>query len=249
MPGRLGAGLRGNRPDSGRRRLRSHVHGAGGDWEYKVALNHSWDENYGANSAHGHNILLSLARRGTVKFDYDHKTHWVTDNRQRADRHGAGQLPVRARLPRRLAARLPALVAPGPRRRRHLHVRDAPASRPATTRPRSPSTRAGTRTTAPAAARRRQHPLHRLGAEPARHLPFDSHHARPTDPGRARRRQQRRVGRPAPRLAGHALPRAAGRGPAGHAVDPTLPHVPRRRDRREAARLRRRTQRPADHRR
>ncbi len=40
-----------------------------------------------------------------------------------------GQLPVRARLPGRLAAGLPALVAPGPRRRRHVHVLDDGASR------------------------------------------------------------------------------------------------------------------------
>ena len=40
------------------------------------------------------------------------------------DRGRAGQLPVGARLPRRLDARLPALVARGSRRRRHLHLRD-----------------------------------------------------------------------------------------------------------------------------
>ena len=40
------------------------------------------------------------------------------------DRRRAGQLPVRARLPGGLGSHLPALVARGPRRRRHLHVRD-----------------------------------------------------------------------------------------------------------------------------
>jgi len=52
-----------------------------GDWEYKVALNDSWDENYGANATpNGSNILLSLVDPADVKFYYDHKSHWVTDN-------------------------------------------------------------------------------------------------------------------------------------------------------------------------
>ena len=45
------------------------------------------------------------------------------------DRRRAGQLPVRARLPGRLGSGLPALVAPGSRRRRDLHVRDDRAAR------------------------------------------------------------------------------------------------------------------------
>ena len=53
----------------------------GGDWEYKVALNDTWDESYGANAAlGGGNIPLSLANPTDVKFYYDHKSHWVTDN-------------------------------------------------------------------------------------------------------------------------------------------------------------------------
>jgi glucoamylase len=52
-----------------------------GDWEYKAALNDSWDENYGANAQlNGDNIPLHLADPTDVKFYYDHKTHWVTDN-------------------------------------------------------------------------------------------------------------------------------------------------------------------------
>ncbi|MCB9451529.1 MAG: pullulanase-type alpha-1,6-glucosidase [Anaerolineaceae bacterium] len=51
-----------------------------GDYEYKAALNGSWDENYGANAeAGGANVALSLAEDMTVTFLYDHKTHWVTD--------------------------------------------------------------------------------------------------------------------------------------------------------------------------
>lgn len=52
-----------------------------GTWEYKTALNASWDENYGAGAArNGPNIPLSLAAETSVKFYYDHATHWVTDN-------------------------------------------------------------------------------------------------------------------------------------------------------------------------
>jgi hypothetical protein len=52
-----------------------------GAWEYKAALNNSWDENYGAHATQdGPNIPLSLSELTDVKFYYDHKTHWVTDN-------------------------------------------------------------------------------------------------------------------------------------------------------------------------
>ncbi len=52
-----------------------------GSYEYKAALNDSWTENYGANATqNGANIPLSLGADEAVKFYYDHKTHWVTDN-------------------------------------------------------------------------------------------------------------------------------------------------------------------------
>ncbi|MGB5552369.1 MAG: pullulanase-type alpha-1,6-glucosidase [Thermoanaerobaculia bacterium] len=52
-----------------------------GDWEYKAALNDSWDENYGENATQdGPNIGLSLVEATDVKFYYSHETHWVTDN-------------------------------------------------------------------------------------------------------------------------------------------------------------------------
>ncbi len=53
-----------------------------GSWEYKTALNNSWDEDYGANAAPGgNNIALNLAAETAVKFYYDHKSHWITDNK------------------------------------------------------------------------------------------------------------------------------------------------------------------------
>ncbi len=52
-----------------------------GAWQYKVALNGGWTENYGANAAlNGGNIALTLAAPATVKFYYSHGTHWITDN-------------------------------------------------------------------------------------------------------------------------------------------------------------------------
>ncbi len=52
-----------------------------GSWQYKGALNDSWDENYGlGGEPNGANIPLALADATDVKFYYDHKTHWITDN-------------------------------------------------------------------------------------------------------------------------------------------------------------------------
>lgn len=52
-----------------------------GSYEYKAALNDSWDENYGLHAQPGGaNIPLSLASSASVKFYYDHTSHWVTDN-------------------------------------------------------------------------------------------------------------------------------------------------------------------------
>ena len=52
-----------------------------GAWEYKAALNDAWTENYGQNAqADGPNIQLGLGDATSVKFYYDDKTHWITDN-------------------------------------------------------------------------------------------------------------------------------------------------------------------------
>jgi len=53
-----------------------------GAYEYKVALNGSWDVNYGRNAQqNGPNIPLATnAAPQSVTFYYDHKTHWVTEN-------------------------------------------------------------------------------------------------------------------------------------------------------------------------
>ncbi|MCU0507131.1 MAG: alpha-amylase family glycosyl hydrolase [Anaerolineae bacterium] len=52
-----------------------------GAYEYKVALNGSWAENYGGNfQLDGPNIALNLAAARAVRFYYDHKTHYIADN-------------------------------------------------------------------------------------------------------------------------------------------------------------------------
>ncbi|GLX79457.1 alpha-1,6-glucosidase [Thalassotalea insulae] len=53
-----------------------------GSWQYKTALNGSWDENYGANATrNGSNINLPLAESTSVKFYYDHASHWLANNK------------------------------------------------------------------------------------------------------------------------------------------------------------------------
>jgi hypothetical protein len=53
-----------------------------GSWEYKAALDGTWDVNYGLHAAqNGANIPLSLGSSANVKFYYDDKTHWITDDR------------------------------------------------------------------------------------------------------------------------------------------------------------------------
>lgn len=52
-----------------------------GNWEYKAALNDSWTENYGLGGVQdGPNIAINLGSVTSIKFYYDHKTHWITDN-------------------------------------------------------------------------------------------------------------------------------------------------------------------------
>ncbi|MES1244068.1 MAG: pullulanase-type alpha-1,6-glucosidase [Acidobacteriota bacterium] len=52
-----------------------------GSWEYKAAINDSWDENYGANATRdGANLSVNMTAAGPVKFYYSHEIHWVADN-------------------------------------------------------------------------------------------------------------------------------------------------------------------------
>src|SRR6266540_3483152 len=48
---------------------------------YKAALNGGWGENYGLNATpNGSDIPLVVTEPTQVKFYYDHKIHWITDN-------------------------------------------------------------------------------------------------------------------------------------------------------------------------
>lgn len=52
-----------------------------GDYEYKVAINGTWDENYGGTAdPGGPNIILGLAEDTAVTFIYSPATHWIMDN-------------------------------------------------------------------------------------------------------------------------------------------------------------------------
>src|SRR3954468_21617280 len=51
------------------------------DYEYKAALNNAWDENYGLHAVSNGSNIPFAAPGGPVKFYYDHKTHWATDNK------------------------------------------------------------------------------------------------------------------------------------------------------------------------
>ncbi|WP_344387633.1 pullulanase-type alpha-1,6-glucosidase [Asanoa iriomotensis] len=55
-----------------------------GAWEYKVALNGSWDENYGAGGAPGGANIPLAAPGGVLTFTYDHATHRIVDDAPRA---------------------------------------------------------------------------------------------------------------------------------------------------------------------
>jgi hypothetical protein len=49
-----------------------------GQYEFKAAINGSWDENYGQDGApNGSNIVLNHGG-GPVTFRYDHTTHVIT---------------------------------------------------------------------------------------------------------------------------------------------------------------------------
>ena len=50
-----------------------------GDYEYKIAIDGTWDVNYGAGGVgDGPNIPLELTANSTVTFTYDNATHLVT---------------------------------------------------------------------------------------------------------------------------------------------------------------------------
>ena len=88
-----------------------------GNYEYKAALNDSWSENYGLHAVSGGaNIPFTLASPGSVKFYYDHKSHWVTDNQGSVIATAAGDFQHLLGCPGDWDPGLPALLARGSRR-------------------------------------------------------------------------------------------------------------------------------------
>ncbi|MBG6224409.1 pullulanase-type alpha-1,6-glucosidase [Arthrobacter sp. CAN_A2] len=55
-----------------------------GSYEYKVALNESWGENYGADGAAGGANLALQAPGGPVTFTYNHRTHVISSDAPQA---------------------------------------------------------------------------------------------------------------------------------------------------------------------
>ncbi|MEP7331973.1 MAG: pullulanase-type alpha-1,6-glucosidase [Terracoccus sp.] len=53
-----------------------------GDYEYKAAINNSWDQNYGVGGALNGSNIAYTATGAPVTFYYDHRTHWVTSDLQ-----------------------------------------------------------------------------------------------------------------------------------------------------------------------
>lgn len=51
-----------------------------GSWEYKMALNDSWDESYAGNHIINNNTSLTVTTEGPIRFYYDDKTHAVLDS-------------------------------------------------------------------------------------------------------------------------------------------------------------------------
>jgi hypothetical protein len=95
-----------------------------GNWGYKAAINDSFAENYGLHAQKdGLDIPLNLA---SVPTSSSTTTRRATGSPITAlgHRRRPRQLPVRAWVPGRLGSRLPRILAPGPRWRRHLCVRD-----------------------------------------------------------------------------------------------------------------------------
>ena len=127
MPGRLGSCLRGHA--SGlrreRRRLAGDVHASRRHLRVQGRAQRRVDGELRPARAVGrgeHPAEPAVGGRGQVLL----RPRVALGHRQQelGDRRRAGELPVRARLRGGLGSHLPALVARGPRRRRHLHVRD-----------------------------------------------------------------------------------------------------------------------------
>ncbi|MEW5847522.1 MAG: MYXO-CTERM sorting domain-containing protein [Myxococcota bacterium] len=52
-----------------------------GTWQYKIAINNSWEENYGVGGVpNGESYTLELASAQNVRFYFSERTHWAPNN-------------------------------------------------------------------------------------------------------------------------------------------------------------------------
>ena len=80
-----------------------------------MALNNGWDENYGGGAAlNGPNIPLTADGNPVKIFYYDHKSHWITDNRSSTIAVAPGSFQSELGCANDWVRDLPALVAAGP---------------------------------------------------------------------------------------------------------------------------------------
>ena len=93
-----------------------------GGYEYKAAIDGSWDENYGAGGARGGaDVALDLAAPRDVTFYYEHRSHWITSDANGPILTLAGSMQSDWAAP--VTGRRTACAAgSGPRRRWHLHL-------------------------------------------------------------------------------------------------------------------------------
>ena len=219
LPRRLAARLRRDPPGLRRRgrRLAGAFNVPAGSYEYKAPSTTAGPRTTAATPADGANIPLQPGRTAASSSTTTTRRHWITDNVNSVIAAAPGSFQTELGCPGDWEPGLPALVAPGPRRRRHLHVQTTaiPAGN----------------YEAKVAINESWDENYGQGGGPA--APTSPSPSRPTRAGhvqlhaathvltvlgRPRPRQQRRVGRPAPRLARHALPDAGRRGPAGTPV-------------------------------
>ena len=93
-------------------------------YEYKVAINGSWDVNYGANGVPGGGNIKITHAGGPITFYFDPRIEHRAVVRRGPHRDAARLVPVRGGMPERLGARLP--QEPARRRRQGRRVRADP---------------------------------------------------------------------------------------------------------------------------
>ena len=129
---RLGAALRGDAPHlrRSRRRLAGHLRrprrqlGVQGRAQRRLGR-----ELRSARRRRRQHPTHDLGVGATVKFYYDHKSHWVDRQRRSVIAVAPGSFQSELGCPGDWQPGLPPLVAPGRRRRRGLHLRDDRAAR------------------------------------------------------------------------------------------------------------------------